>query len=187
MRVCDGGNVAWYGVKSAFRVRLFPKGVNAKSAPRTLIEERVILVRADSFDAALAEGEAEARRYVARPRRRQTNAFGERILTAWLGDLDAFQLFDKPADGAEVFSSTRLVPASKPDSAISNALFGPERKMRGEDLARLRFIGGKIGRELKEFLEAPKPRARKTPPTKTGAPKTRGPGAKKKKTRGRVH
>ena len=139
--------MAWYGIKTAFRLRVFPDPRTApRKRARTLVEERLVLVRADTGDAALAEAEAEARRYVAafgQPK----NAFGERIRMTWLGELDAFELFQKPGNGVEVFSSSRLVSASKADSFVSEVIFGAGRP-RDEQAERMRFIGGDIGRQL---------------------------------------
>jgi hypothetical protein len=48
----------WYSVRSIFRSDTTEDG-----KPRRAFEERVVLFRAESFDEALAKGEAEAKQY----------------------------------------------------------------------------------------------------------------------------
>jgi hypothetical protein len=51
---------SWYGVRSVFRSDRTEDG-----KPRRVFEERVVLVRAMSFEEALVKGETEAKRYAA--------------------------------------------------------------------------------------------------------------------------
>ena len=50
----------WYSVRSIFR-----RDTTEDGKPRRSFEERAVLFRAESFEAALAKGEVEARRYAA--------------------------------------------------------------------------------------------------------------------------
>jgi hypothetical protein len=50
----------WYSVSSTFR-----QDTTEDGKPRRSFEERVVLFRATSFEAALTKGEAEAKRYAA--------------------------------------------------------------------------------------------------------------------------
>src|SRR6266545_254334 len=109
----------WYGVKTL--------GVDRDYAPDgTLVEERIVLFRARSCDEAIAKAETEARTYAALPH--GGNKYGQRVVHRYLGAREAFELFDPPAAGREVFSSMRVVPADVSDAAIARQMVGSERR-----------------------------------------------------------
>jgi hypothetical protein len=86
------GDQPWYAVRCVFRTdsdRLAP-GEHA-------YEERITLWRAESFDDAIAQAEAEAHAYVETIE--STDEF--------TGLAQAFHLFDDPGHGMEVFSLIR--------------------------------------------------------------------------------
>ena len=60
--IADAKNptLEWYSVRSIVRSQTVEDG-----SPRTVFEERVVLVKAASFDEAIAKGEAEAKEYCA--------------------------------------------------------------------------------------------------------------------------
>jgi hypothetical protein len=83
----------WYGVRCLFVHR------GRKDAPPgfEMYEERIVLVRASSFDEAIERAEAEAARYV--------EDLGD---AEYLGDAEAFHVFgSEVGDLTEVFSSMR--------------------------------------------------------------------------------
>ena len=81
----------WYAVKGLFRWYL-------KSTGKTdLIEERVVLFKADSFKAALQSAKKEDKTYCAEDRKAN---FKIEPLKRW----DVRLMFDAPGDGIEVFS-----------------------------------------------------------------------------------
>jgi len=134
----------WYGVKTLFRTRATgrPRDVDSAFDPSIdLIEERVVLFRAKGFDDAIARAENEARCYAADTHR---NPYGQKVVTQYLGACDAFELFDSPAVGVEVFSSTTLVPSTDRRRALVDRWFGaPEhsadkrrRKFQNRDFSR---------------------------------------------------
>ena len=78
----------WYGIRTVY------EHVSRKQGQDRLYEERIVLIRAGSFEEALAKAEAEANSYATE---------GVRFLNY----STAFRLFDPPTDGAEVFSLMR--------------------------------------------------------------------------------
>jgi hypothetical protein len=127
----------WFGVETLYRIvaRGGPERVDAAyDADATLVEERVVLLRARSHASALASGEREARRYAATSHR---NVYGQRVLTRYLGCAESFELFDPPAAGVEVFSTTEIVTRRVRTAAIAAARLGAER---GVSRARRKFL-----------------------------------------------
>lgn len=85
----------WYAVRCVFRW----KSPKAERPGCLVYEERIVLVRADSFEEAHQRGEAEAREYA---------ADGDMEL---LDHSEVFHLFDrKITDRTEVFSNLRESP-----------------------------------------------------------------------------
>jgi len=81
----------WYSVRCVFR-----HDDLSERAPGTVYEERLVLVRAASFEEALAKGEAEAREYA------------DGFETTYIDYADVFHLSaDNVGDGTEVFSLMR--------------------------------------------------------------------------------
>lgn len=79
----------WYGVRLVYRLT---------GSPRQSYEERVIIVRAESFNEAIAKAEEYSRKY-------------ESDTTQYLGYAMAFHIFDENGpslgEGVEVFSLIR--------------------------------------------------------------------------------
>ena len=84
-----------------------------------------MLVRAADFEAALSIAEREARGYA---RGEYLNLYGQKVRMKYLGECDAYALFDPPGEGVEVFSRTELVSKRLRDRAIGTALFGTPEK-----------------------------------------------------------
>ncbi len=134
----------WYGVKTLYRTRAIgkPRVVDRNyDAEGTLVEERVVLIRARNFDEAFAKAEAEAKEYAAIPH--GGNQYGQRVVSRYLSACEAFELFDPPAAGREVYSCTRVVPAGVSDAAVARQMIGSEpRPVR----MRRKFLDVTLGR-----------------------------------------
>src|SRR4029450_14001653 len=127
---------AWYGVKTVYRV-------SAKGPPRrpdahydataTLIEERVILVRARSHDEAQGKAEAEAKLYTARF---HVNPYGQTVTMKRLGTIESFELFDPPRNGGEVWSTTYMLSRTVRGKDVVDRTFGPEESLAQKERRR---------------------------------------------------
>jgi hypothetical protein len=105
----------WYGVKTLYRWEPVgrPRGKDrVYSSSVTLVEERIVLIRARSAEEALVRGEREAKRYSFR---RYRNPYGQPVKTRALGYVNAYIIDERPLDGVEVFSATEVVPRSTSD------------------------------------------------------------------------
>jgi hypothetical protein len=118
----------------------------------TLVEERVVLFRASSFDGAIKQAESEALKYCNQVR--FVNIYGQRVRLKFLRAVDAYSLAgDEPSAGCEVYSSTTICPQS-----VSNAELVAQRfpEEQGRSPERYKYMDGAI---LKEVLQIAKPRA----------------------------
>ncbi len=128
----------WYGVKTLYRTTAQgePESVDRYYDPEaTMVEERVVLFRASSFDEASDEAAKEARAYA---KGKRLNRYGQRLQKRFLGVTDAFELFDAPGPGAEVFSATLVVPTSVSDSEFQRSRMGQEKAR--EKWRRTKFL-----------------------------------------------
>lgn len=136
----------WYSVKTLYRYRVHgrPKAPDKYyQARQTMVEERVVLLRARSFDDALRRAGLEAKAYVLPGG--HTNPYGQKVTLEYLEVEDAFELFADPASGVEVYSGTGLVPTRLSDDALVEAHFGKRERHPGE---RTQFLNGELsGRE----------------------------------------
>ena len=80
--------LTWYGVRTVC------EHVNRNRRRDRLYEERIVLIRATSFDEALVKAEDEVNCYAVEG-------------TRYLGYAMAFELFEEPGEGIEVFSLMR--------------------------------------------------------------------------------
>jgi hypothetical protein len=120
----------WFGVKTIYRWSTSdrPRFVDEHYDPKaTLVEERVVVFRAATFRQAIALAEREARAYA---RGTWTNLYGQRMRMEYLGDCDAFEMFDPPADGIEAYSRTQLVSRETRDRQLGDVLLGIEESPR---------------------------------------------------------
>lgn len=120
----------WYGVKTLFRTRPSgrPRATDRDFDPRmTLVEERVVVYRARSFDDAIAKAEKDALAYT---KGTHENPYGQTVRTTCLGWFDAYELVDPLSceSGLEVYSRTEVVPTTESDAAIARRLLGNETK-----------------------------------------------------------
>jgi hypothetical protein len=114
----------WYAVKTLYRT--FTDGFvetpdEDYREELDMLEERVVLIRADSFDDAIEQAEREAREYA---RVEQTNVYGQRICINYIEACDAYMLGESPAESVEVFSSTSLISRDTSDSEIADMRLG---------------------------------------------------------------
>jgi hypothetical protein len=110
---CHHGGVKWFSVRSVYRHPGLAEG-------REVYEERVVLFKADDFDAAIAMAESEAADYV------------EDSDNEVLPLFQAHWLFDDPADGIEIFSLMR-VSDLEPDEYLDHFFdTGQERQQYAE-------------------------------------------------------
>ena len=121
------GKKAWFGVKSLFRIETAgePRVIDEDYDPEgTLIEERVVLVRARSADEALKQGEAEANAYCGGS---HVNPYGQRVAYRRVRILGCFSLFDSPGNMREVWSSMTVVSSATTDQELEDQRFGTRR------------------------------------------------------------
>ena len=115
----------WFGVKSLYRSFASgrPLALDSRFDPNiTMVEERVVLFKARSFEEAIRSAEAEARKYA---KARHVNPYGQQVRVRYLRAVDAFELFDSPKHCGEVFSTTELVPNRVADSVVVDRRIGP--------------------------------------------------------------
>jgi hypothetical protein len=115
----------WYGVRTVFRSVPSgrPQGTDGDfSANVTLVEDRVVIIRARSFKEAIHKGEREAKAYAAASPHR--NPYGQLVQQRYLGYCDAYELFDEPGVSIEVFSTTEVVAKTESDSRVIDRLIG---------------------------------------------------------------
>jgi hypothetical protein len=113
------------------------------------VEERVVLLRARSFDEALRKGESEAKAYakayqldsIGRRPATLRNPYGQPLLARYLGAIDVYEMSEPPNAGVEVFSSTSLISSVMSDRALVDARFGEKEGHRG---ARTKFLNGQL-------------------------------------------
>ena len=142
----------WYAVKSLYRSCAVgrPVAVDRYYDPdATLVEERVVLFRARSFDEAIRKAEAEGRAYAASYD--HANRYGQQVRQEYLDTCTAFELSDPPGPGREIFSSTEVVSRTTTPAAICRAKMRIQRK--NQAWRRTKFVdrrfAGAIGRRLR--------------------------------------
>jgi hypothetical protein len=137
----------WFAVKTFLRTR--PTG-SPKRRDKTYrgglaaVEERIVLFRSKNADAAIKKGRAEAAKYAKAARTK--NVYGQNVITEMLGYTETFELFEDPADGAELFSSIEIVAAEESPSALVRRKVGDPAS---RSTARL-FVAGRISKKLDE-------------------------------------
>lgn len=120
---------SWFGVKSIYQTTVLPapgrgRRKQQQTSGERLVEERVILVRARSFDEAIAKAEKEAASYADMPRHR--NHDGDLVETKYVGALNVFSIKGEPGSGQEVYSSMRVVAGDVHDDQLLDLLLGED-------------------------------------------------------------
>lgn len=114
----------WFGVKTLYRVTPVgrPQGKDRYySNSVTLVEERVVVVKAGDASEAMRLAERDAHKYA---RMSHRNPYGQRVQVRVLGFVDAYTLDDDLHELTEVFSETEVVPRSVRDRAIIRRQLG---------------------------------------------------------------
>ena len=111
----------WYSFRGIFKSEIV--GATGNVQEMSLVEDRVVLLLAESFDEAIRLGEIEADSYA---KNVWPNANGELVKTRYLGSCDVFAIKDLPAQGVEVYSSLLLRQSSENDETIVERLLGSE-------------------------------------------------------------
>lgn len=132
-------NWSWFGVKTIYRIEAFgrPQAIDSAYDPdATLIEERIVLFRARSFDEAIRRAEKEATQYAASQHR---NPYGQTVKMRYLKSCDAFLMDESPGVSVEVFSATEVVHKQIPDDEILDSKLGKQRGSNDRQ-QRLKFL-----------------------------------------------
>jgi len=131
----------WFGVKTLYRKAPVGRRIGMDelySRDITLVEERVVVVRARNGDEAIRKAEAEAKKYAADWHR---NPYGQRVRTRYLGYVNAYEMYNPPNKNAEVFSVTEVVPKRVSDRLVVNRMIGrPESRRMYESRRNIRDI-----------------------------------------------
>jgi len=139
--------VRWFGVRTLFRLTTSgrPLGKDKDFDPAaSMIEDRVVLYRAASAAVAIRLAERDARKYASEFDYR--NPYGQRVRCRFLQSLDAFENFEEPGQGEEVYSLTEVVPRRMPDNSIINWKLGTERY---KDPRRRNFVNEEFSGQVR--------------------------------------
>ncbi|MDP2652640.1 MAG: DUF4288 domain-containing protein [Candidatus Omnitrophota bacterium] len=117
----------WFAVKTLYRstVETRPEKPDLFYDPdATLVEERVLLIKAKSRGEALDKAGREAGDYVQKTK--CFNPYNQEILTRLLPFMDVYELSGNPGDKMEIFATTRLMSCRIPDRKVAQVLIGPK-------------------------------------------------------------
>ena len=116
----------WFGVKTLVRWEAIGKPDHVDEnydEDATLLEERVVLIKARNFQEAIGKGEREVIEYLSE----FSNFYGQKVKLRYLESCDAFELFEQPnRNGVELFSHLETVSRSDDDSEIIDRKMGNE-------------------------------------------------------------
>ena len=139
----------WFGVKTLTRWEAIgkPKSIDKNfDADATLIEERVVLIKARNFDEAIKKGEKEAKNDLSEYK----NFYGQKVKQRYLEVCDAFELFDEPNEnGIEVFSSTEIISSKIEDSVMIESKFGKDESTDFDKQKRRKFWNAELQKRSK--------------------------------------
>lgn len=93
-----------------------------------LVEERVVTVKARSFDEAIKRGELEAVEYT--KGMDHINPYGQEVTTRYVGNICVFEPYDNVPANIEVYSSTFLIKRTVSDKKLADGLFGIQKLER---------------------------------------------------------
>jgi hypothetical protein len=118
----DGETMDWYSFCGLFKWEIIDAAGHVRP-DGALVEERIVLFYAASFDEAIRMGEAEAEAYTRDP---WPNADGDTVRTRYLGVCNAFAMKASPAEGVEAYSRLLLRPSTEADDVVIERLLGSE-------------------------------------------------------------
>ena len=131
-----------YAVKSIYRTETTGKAYSTGEGftdEFDMTEERIVTVKARSFDEAIARVEKAAAEYAATS---FTNPFGQTVQWKYTGSSDAYEPYDSiPAD-VEVYSNTYLISRVLSDEELADNVLG--RSFENEDGLRMNFLDSDI-------------------------------------------
>jgi hypothetical protein len=114
--------MGWYSFCGIFKwERVSATGDVRQDA--SLVEERVVLLRAEDLDEAIRLGEAEAELYA---RDTWPNAKGDIVRKRYLSVCNVFDIKASPAEGVEVYSRLLLRSSAEDDDVMIERLLGSE-------------------------------------------------------------
>src|SRR5689334_915831 len=122
---------SWYCVKTLYRWRATGEPDNPDQdfdPDASLIEERIVLIKARSFDEAIEKAEKEAHKYAKQPI--YENLYGQTVRTKYLECCEAFELYDPPAANIEIYSATEIVSTKVKDAEIVDRKMGKKESAR---------------------------------------------------------
>jgi hypothetical protein len=91
------------------------------SSSMTMVEERVIIVRARSADEAARMGRQEAAKYTRGHRR---NPYGQRVRIRFMGYVHVYDINEPVREGTEVFSTTEVISRGIQDRSVIRRQIG---------------------------------------------------------------
>lgn len=140
----------WYAVKTLYRVEASgePDFTDVGFDEQiTLIEERVVLFKARSFNEAIRKAEKEAHSYA--KNWKLVNVYGQQVTGRYLGSCDAYCLYDPPANGIEVFSATELWSENVADETLIDRKLGKE-EAKTKSRKRYKFFHKELWERYRE-------------------------------------
>jgi hypothetical protein len=93
----------------------------------TMVEERVVVVRARDIKEAIVIGERDAREYA---RLSHRNPYGQRVRARYMGHIDVYDINEPLRERTEVWSATEVVSRAIPDRAIIRRQVGQPQSRR---------------------------------------------------------
>ncbi len=111
----------WYSVKTFYRSKA--EGQPHKpdrycDTDATLLEERIVLIRAQSKTEAIKKAEKEANEYASKIS--YQNPYGQKVSTRYLGFFDLFEIEGNLADKEEIFLMSRIMSKKITDKKIAH-------------------------------------------------------------------
>jgi len=112
----------WYSFCGVFKWEVIGAAGDLR-LDSSIVEERIVLFYAASFDEAIRLGEAEAEAYT---RDSWPNASGDRVRKRYLGVCNVFAMKASPAEGIEAYSRLLQRPSTEADDVVIERLLGSE-------------------------------------------------------------
>jgi hypothetical protein len=147
--------LAWFGVKTLYRTRAVgsPAARDRHFDPSlTLVEERVVLVRARNHAGAIRKAERQARKYAAFVTWR--NPYGQRLRVRYIRACQSYKLFDPLRAGAEVYSDTFLVKKTVSDRELISSRVLPSESNTLHSRRR-NFLDERFNKPAGAFYDGP--------------------------------
>lgn len=130
----------WFAVKTFYRSDTRDRPVRPDKyydPDVTVLEERVILIKAKSRQEAAIKAEKEAMDYARFAVCR--NPYEQKIETRYLGYYDIFELEKSPDDKTEIFVTTRLISRKVNNGKIAH-VYGAPKEGRFDKSRRKKFL-----------------------------------------------